>query len=245
MQTILIIGANSAIAKALARIYASRQDRMYLLARSETSLQEQKRDLEVRGAGSVDYALLDVNNFEFHQEAIAQAVQTLGKIDLVLICHGSLPDQEGAEHDFQKIQHEFNTNALSVISLLTILSQQMIQQGHGCLAVITSVAGDRGRQSNYIYGAAKGAVSLYLAGLRGSLLPHHVHVVDIKPGFIDTPMTQNIKKGFLWAQPETVAESIVKGISARKNIMYVPRFWRGIMFIISSIPETLFKRLKL
>jgi len=245
LQTILIIGANSAIAKALARIYAERQDRIYLLARNETALQEQKKDLEVRGAGSVDFALLDVNDFELHQQAIAQAVQTLGKIDLVLICHGSLPDQTRAEHDFEQIQHEFNTNALSVISLLTILSEQMIKQEHGCLAVITSVAGDRGRQSNYIYGSAKSAVSHYLAGLRGALHPHHVHVIDIKPGFVDTPMTQNIKKGFLWAQPEAVAQSIVKGISAGRNTIYVPGFWRYIMLIIGSIPEALFKRLKL
>lgn len=245
MQTILIIGANSAIAKSLARIYADRKNRIYLIARDEASLQEQKSDLEVRGAGSVNYALLDVNDFELHQQVIEQAVLALGNIDLVLICHGTLPDQSSAEHDFKQIQQEFNTNALSVISLLTILSAQMIKQGHGCLAVITSVAGDRGRQSNYIYGSAKSAVSHYLAGLRGSLLPHHVHVIDIKPGFVDTPMTQNFKKGFLWAQPETVAQTIVKGISASKNTIYVPGFWRYIMFIIGSIPEALFKRLKL
>jgi len=245
LQTILIIGANSAIAKASARVYADRHDRIFLLARNEAALQDQKKDLEVRGAGSVDYALLDVNEFEHHQQAIAQAVLTLGEINLALICHGTLPDQACAEHDFKQIQQEFNTNALSVISLLTILSTQMIKQGHGCLAVITSVAGDRGRQSNYIYGSAKSAVSTYLAGLRGSLLPHHVHVIDIKPGFVDTPMTQNIKKGFLWTQPEAAAQSIVKGISASKNTLYVPGFWRYIMFIIGSIPETLFKRLKL
>jgi decaprenylphospho-beta-D-erythro-pentofuranosid-2-ulose 2-reductase len=245
LQTILIIGASSAIAKALARIYAGQHKRLYLLARNAAALEEQKNDLMVRGAESVDYAVLDVNDFALHQPTVTQVVETLRTIDLVLICHGTLPDHPRAEHDFGQIQSEFNTNALSVISLLTVLSRQMIDQGHGCLAVITSVAGDRGRQSNYIYGAAKSAVSHYLAGLRGSLLPHHVHVIDIKPGFVDTPMTQNFKKGVLWTQPDAVAKSIVRGISAGRNTIYVPAFWRFVMLIIGSIPEALFKRLKL
>lgn len=245
MKNILIIGANSAIAKAAARLYAQENCHLYLLGRDTKALAEQKADLEIRGAHAVDYAPLDVTHFAIHEAVIEQAVGILGQIDLALICHGSLPNQAVCERDFDAALEAYKVNALSVISLLTLLAEHMQQQDSGCIAAVTSVAGDRGRQSNYIYGSAKGMVSLYLQGLRGRLFPHNVHVVDIKPGFVDTPMTDHLPKGPLWASPELVAKCLVNGISKRRHTVYAPGFWRLIMLVVRSIPEPLFKRMKL
>lgn len=244
MKTVLIIGANSAIARATARLYAEDQYQIYLLGRDTAVMTKQKTDLEIRGAASVDFAPFDATHFAAHEAMIEQALDTLGHIDLALICHGSLPDQTLCESDFDAAREAFTVNALSVISLLTTLAQKMQQQPNGTIAVITSVAGERGRQSNYVYGAAKGMVSLYLQGLRGRLYPHNVNVIDIKPGFVDTPMTSHIKKGVLWASPEQVATCIVKGISNNKHTIYAPYFWRYIMQIVCNIPDSIFKKLK-
>lgn len=245
MKNILIIGANSAIAKAAARLYAQEHCRIYLLARNAEQLALQKQDLEIRGATEVDYAVLDVNNFSHHEAAVDRVIDSFGRIDLALLCHGSLPDQVLCEENFDAALKEINTNALSVISLLTVLANHMTTQKGGCLAVITSVAGDRGRQSNYVYGAAKGMVSLYLQGLRGRMHHMGVHVIDIRPGFVDTPMTAAFKKGALWSSPEKVAQCLVHGINKNKHTVYAPGYWRIIMTVVCSIPETLFKRLKL
>ena len=139
-----------------------------------------------------------------------------------------------------------NTNALSVISLLTLLANHFEEKKSGTIAVITSVAGDRGRQSNYIYGASKAMVSVFLQGLRNRLFHSQVNVLDIKPGFVDTPMTAHIKKGGpLWAKPEAVAKDIVNAIEKKKDLLYTPFFWRYIMLIIRNIPECIFKKGKL
>jgi len=140
---------------------------------------------------------------------------------------------------------ELQTNCLSVLSLLTRLANQLEQQGHGCLAVISSVAGDRGRQSNYIYGTAKGALTIFLQGLRNRLGKTGVQVLTIKPGFVDSPMTRDFNKGLLWVKPAKIAEGILKAIDKRKEVVYLPFFWRYIMLIIRLIPEKVFKRLSL
>ena len=140
---------------------------------------------------------------------------------------------------------ELSTNAISTISLLTHLANRLEMQKSGTIAVVTSVAGDRGRQSNYVYGAAKGMVSIFLQGLRNRLHKAGVNVLDIKPGFVDTPMTAEFKKGLLWAKPESVAGSIVNGIDRGKYEIYTPFFWRIIMLVIRNIPESIFKKANL
>jgi len=140
---------------------------------------------------------------------------------------------------------ELQTNFTTVVSLLTLLANLFERQGRGSIAVISSVAGDRGRQSNYVYGAAKGALTIYLQGLRNRLAKANVHVLTIKPGFVDTPMTRDFKKGLLWVGPDVIARGIVKAIDKRKDVAYLPFFWRYIMFIIKIIPERIFKRLSL
>lgn len=132
-----------------------------------------------------------------------------------------------------------------MVSLLTLLANRLEAQKSGTIAVISSVAGDRGRSSNYVYGTAKGAVSLFLQGLRGRLHPSGVRVLTIKPGFVDTPMTADVKKNALFASPEGIAKGIVSAIDRGREVVYLPSFWRGIMLMIRAVPEPLFKRLKL
>lgn len=245
MQKVLVIGATSAIAEAAARIYAARGGRIYLVARNAGRLQSIAEDLRVRGAAGTGYAVLDVNATERHEAVVDGAWQAFGGIDVVLVAHGTLPDQHQCEASVSIALSEFATNATSTIALLTLLANRMQEAGKGSIAVISSVAGDRGRASNYLYGAAKAAVTAFLSGLRQRLGRHGVNVVTIKPGFVDTPMTQDFKKGPLWAQPASVAHGIVKAIDRRRSVVYLPWFWEVIMLIIRSIPEAVFKRVQL
>jgi decaprenylphospho-beta-D-erythro-pentofuranosid-2-ulose 2-reductase len=241
---ILIIGAASAIAKATARIYAEQGHDLFLLGRNEETLAEIKEDLKVRGANSTGSVCLDLTKSAEHESAVQQSIESMGELDVALICHGSLPDQQRAEVDYRLAKKEIDTNGLSVISLLTVLSQRLSEQQRGTIAVITSVAGDRGRQPNFVYGAAKSLVSTYLQGLRGKLLDSNVHVIDIRPGLVDSPMTAHMEKGALWSSPERVAQKIVSSITKKKHTVYVPGYWRAILFVVRLIPEFIFKRLK-
>lgn len=244
-KNILIIGANSAIAEAVAREYATQQCRLYLIARNEQRLTTIANDLKVRGATEVVVDILDADHFSEHEKAIQKVINTLQTIDVALIAHGVLGDQKNLEKDAEATIKNFNTNAVSVISLLTILANQFETQKKGTIAVITSVAGDRGRQSNYVYSSAKAAISCFLQGLRNRLFFFNVNVLDIKPGFVDTPMVAHFKKSALWAQPKDVAKDIVKAIKKKKDILYTPFFWRYIMLIIKHVPEFIFKKGKL
>ena len=169
----------------------------------------------------------------------------LGGLDVALIAHGSLPDQKACEASVDLTLQEINTNALSVIALATLIAQGFEKQGRGTLAVISSVAGDRGRRSNYVYGAAKGMVSLFMQGLRNRLTRKGVQVLTIKPGFVDTPMTATFPKGALWAKPDAIARGIVRAVERGADEVYLPGFWRLIMLIIRHIPERVFKKLSL
>ncbi|MBS25146.1 MAG: short-chain dehydrogenase [Gammaproteobacteria bacterium] len=243
-MNILLIGATSAIAKAVSRLYAERNARLFLIARNEARLKVLADDLTVRGAQSVDFHVMDLADTENHANAVSNAKSALENIDLALICHGSLPDQETCESDFEQAAQEIKVNGLSVISLCTEISKLLKEKKSGTIAVITSVAGDRGRQSNFIYGASKSMVSTYLQGLRGKLLPHDVHILDIRPGLVDSPMTAGLEKGVLWSSPESIATKIVNSIDKKKHTVYVPGYWRIIMATVRSIPEVLFKRMK-
>lgn len=245
MKKILIVGATSAIAEATARLWAQQGAQIYLLGRNTEQLATISADLKIRGAAGAQHALLDANDFARHSDVLNSAVSALGGIDAVLIAHGTLGDQAACQRDFNVALQELNTNAISVISLLTHLANSFEAQKHGSIVVISSVAGDRGRQSNYVYGTAKGAVSIFLQGLRNRLQPAGVQVLTIKPGFVDTPMTASFKKGALWASPEAIAGIILKSIEKRRDVVYAPWFWFGIMTIIKSIPEKIFKKLKL
>ena len=241
---VLIIGATSAIAKASARIYAELGYSLHLIARREDQLELLASDLLVRGASKVSHSVIDLNKFAEHKNILDAAFTELGGVDVALICHGSLPDQDKVEKNFKQALKEINTNGVSVISLLTELAPKFIEQRQGTIAVITSVAGDRGRQPNFVYGAAKSLVSTYLQGLRGKLLAHNVNIVDIRPGLVDSPMTAQFPKGPLWSSPEQVAQKIVKSIRRGSHTVYAPGYWRIIMLVVSAIPDFVFKRLK-
>lgn len=245
MQKILIIGANSAIAEACAKRFAAQGHSLYLLARNSARLESLAQDLRVRGAAAVHCATFEANALETHQALLEQVKAELNGLDRVLIAHGTLSDQQACEQSVELTLQELQTNALSVIALLTLLANHFEQQRHGSIAVIGSVAGDRGRQSNYIYGTAKGALSIFLQGLRNRLHKSGVQVLTIKPGFVDTPMTAAFPKGPLWATPEKVAQDIDKAIEKNKDVLYTPGFWRLIMAIITTVPEGIFKKLSL
>jgi len=245
MKRVLIIGATSAIARAVARRYAADRAQLLLVGRAAERLDILADDLRVRGAERVETFVLDVNDHARHPALLEAAEQTLGEIDIVLIAHGTLPDQKACEQDVALTLQELTTNGLSVIALLTRFANDFEARRAGCLAVISSVAGDRGRQSNYVYGAAKGMVSLFAQGLRNRLADKGVCVLTIKPGFVDTPMTQDFNKGLLWVGPEVIARGICRAIDKRLDVVYLPWFWRYIMLVIRLIPERIFKRMKL
>lgn len=242
---ILIIGATSAIAEAVARVYAARAANLYLLARDPQRGAAIAQDLTVRGATNVREATLDVTQLAAHSDTLDEAWAAFGGFDVVLIAHGTLPEQARCADDTHLTVREFTVNATATLALANAIAQRLVAQGSGTLAVISSVAGDRGRASNYVYGAAKAAVSAYTSGLRQSLHSRGINVLTIKPGFVDTPMTAAFRKGVLWATPGQVARGVVRAIDRRRSVVYLPWFWRIIMCIIRSIPEPVFRRLHL
>jgi decaprenylphospho-beta-D-erythro-pentofuranosid-2-ulose 2-reductase len=241
----MIIGATSAIAHETAKCFAKEGTEFFLVARSPQKLADIGDDLKVRGAQRIETYVLDVTELERHQEMIETAITTLDGLDMVLIAHGTLGDQQKCQRSVAETLKEFSTNCTSVISLLTILADYFEQQKRGCIAVISSVAGDRGRQSNYVYGATKGAISVFLQGLRNRLSKSGVAVVTVKPGLIDTPMTAEVKKGLLAGNAKGVGEGIYRAMKGRKEVVYLPWFWRPIMMIVRAIPEPVFKRLSM
>lgn len=244
-KNILILGATSAIAEKLAQRYAKRGCNLFLVARDRERLQFIADDLVVRGAVGVFTEVIDLGKTDSHSGIVGKAERELGGMDLVLIAYGTLGDQKECQSDYTKTLAELNNNCLSVISLLTHIANLFENKGKGCIAVISSVAGDRGRQSNYIYGTAKGALTIYLQGLRNRLAVKGVHVLTVKPGFVDTPMTRGIRKGLLWVSPDRIAKDIDRAINKKKDVVYTPFFWRYIMLIIRMIPEKIFKKLSL
>lgn len=245
MKKILVIGATSAIAEHCARLWAARADALYLVARNEEHVQTLARDLAIRGAAQVGTYCADLNDLQRHANIIDAAEMALGDIDIVLIAHGTLSNQKNCEQSVEETLMEIKTNALSTISLLTIIANRFEAKQKGTIAVISSVAGDRGRASNYIYGSSKAMVTAFASGLRQRLHKSNVAVVTIKPGFVETPMTAEFKKGLLWVKPATVASKIVKAIDQHKNEVYVPGFWRLIMVVIKAIPTNLFNKMRL
>jgi short-subunit dehydrogenase len=245
VRKVLIVGATSAIAEATARMLAERGDALYLVARNEARLAAVAADLSVRGSPRVGSEVLDANDFAAHEAMLERAESFLAGYDTVLIAHGTLSDQKACEGSVELTLSEINTNALSVVALLTRIANRLAQRQAGTIAVISSVAGDRGRGSNYVYGSAKALVTAFLSGLRQRLVKCGVNVVTIKPGFVDTPMTAAFDKGLLWARPESIARGIVRALDRHSGTVYLPGFWRPIMLVIRAIPESLFLRLSL
>jgi decaprenylphospho-beta-D-erythro-pentofuranosid-2-ulose 2-reductase len=246
MKRILIIGATSGIASACAREWAARGASLFLVGRDAGRLEALASDLRVRGGGAVHSHPMDALDLPAHGAMLDACVAQLGGLDVALIAHGTLPDQAACERDPALALREIMTNGSSVVALLTLLANRFEQQRAGMLAVITSVAGDRGRPSNYVYGSAKAQVSVFCEGLRARLFKAGVSLTDIRPGFVATAMTRGLPlPGPLVASPEAVARRIVAGVERRKDVLYTPAFWALIMLVIRCIPRFVFKRLKL
>ncbi|WP_417504245.1 SDR family oxidoreductase [Marinomonas gallaica] len=249
MANVLLFGATSAIAAECAKQFVARGDSVCLVGRDKAKLERLKQDLQVRASSDAQKVLVelcDLADPTQHERLLSASLERLQSIDIMLIAHGSLPNQRRCEESVEETLKEINLNGISAISLLTIGANYFESQGSGVLVAISSVAGDRGRQSNYVYGSAKGMLTIFMQGLRNRLAKTGVQVLTVKPGFVDTPMTQSFdKNGPLWAQPEQIASGILKAIDKGRNEVYLLWFWRWIMLIIKAIPEFIFKKLSL
>ena len=244
-MTVLILGATSAIAHETARRFAAEGAALALAARNPSRLRAAADDLRARGASGVHEIPFDALDAASHGAAIDAAARALGGIDAALVAYGVLPPADVVHRDPEAAVESFEVNATSTISVMTRLANLMEAQGHGTLAVISSVAGDRGRPSNYVYGAAKAAVTAFASGLRARLHGTGVEVVTVKPGPVDTPMIVGVHPpGPLSAPPEAVGARIYRAMTASGGgTVYTPGYWRPVMAAVRAIPDRLFKRL--
>lgn len=246
-RRIAIFGATSGIAIAVARRLAAGGGRLALIGRDAEAIAAAARDLKVRGAVDVVEIIADLAAIEALAPAAARAWDAFGGVDLALVAYGSLPDQAALEAEpAATAAPALTLNFTSPAILALELAGRFERQESGTLAVITSVAGDRGRRSNYVYGAAKGGLQKLLEGLRHRLYVHGIQVLDIRPGFVATRMTDHLPRGGpLWAEPDRVAADIVRAVERRRAVLYTPWFWRLILLIVRSLPRPLFHRTKL
>ena len=243
MSYILIIGAKSDIAKEVARVYAKHGYNLYLGARQAEQLNDFVQDLKVRYKIEALNLELDLLNFEIHNSFYSNIKENIYGVICVA---GYMPDQKLAEKDFFETQKIINTNYTGAVSLLNIISNDFEFRKEGFIIGVSSVAGDRGRKSNYLYGSSKAAFTAYLSGLRNRLSESNVQVITVKPGFVQTKLTENMDlPERLTAQPNEVAEDIYQGHQKGKNIIYTKWFWRYIMLIIKCIPEFIFKKMSI
>jgi len=244
-RRVLALGATSAIAEAALRLMAEQGASFFLVARNIAKLAAVSADLVTRGASSVVGQVADLDDTDAHPAMLSRAVNALGGIDVALVAHGVLGDQAQSERDYAAAEAVLRTNFLSAVSLVTWLANYFEAERRGTIAVISSVAGDRGRKSNYVYGASKGGLNVFLDGVRNRIDRAGVQVLTIKPGFVATPMTAHLKKNALFAQPAEVARCILRAIERRRDVVYAPSFWRPIMLVVRSVPERIFKKLNL
>ncbi len=241
MTTLLLVGATSAMAKAVAEQYASEGAKFALLARASEEANKIANHLRVLGADKAKVWHFDAANMVDFPTVIDSVFHEMGTIDVVLLAYGALPDPASSE-DMTSVAYYQQINSTSVMQCLTILAPRLASQpDRPVLAVLTSVAGIRGRKTNYLYGANKGGVSVFLQGL-DQRYHQDLRIVDIKAGFVDSPMTAHFQKGVLWRTPQQVAPRICHALKYRSGVVFVPIFWLGIMFVISHLPLALFRR---
>jgi short-subunit dehydrogenase len=237
---VIIFGATSAIAGEVARLYAARGARLCLVARNAEKLARLALELPSEGVTS---AVADFANLGNAEAVVRAAIDALGGVDVALIAHGELGDQLETERAFDAAQAIITANFTSAVALLIPLANHMEAAGAGTLGVITSVAADRGRPRNYTYASAKGALNVYLQGLRSRLFAAGVDVTTLKLGPVDTPMTRTHRKTRVFSTPAAVARGIVAALDAGAAEAYVPAFWGAIMPVVRLTPERLFQKL--
>ncbi|MGV3768281.1 MAG: SDR family oxidoreductase [Chitinophagaceae bacterium] len=243
MPTVLILGASSDMAGAIAMKYASKGYAVQLAARKPERLKAMASDLSIRNNITCTLHDFDAADFSAHQ-AFFQSLPV--KPDVTICVFGLLGVQETAEQHWQEAEAIIHTNYTGAVSILNIVANHYQSTGKGAIAGISSVAGERGRMSNYLYGSAKAGFTAYLSGLRNRLFHHKVHVATIQPGFVYTRMTENMPlPKLLTGHPEDVAAAVYKAVERKQNVVYVKWFWKWIMLIIKMIPEFMFKKMKL
>jgi decaprenylphospho-beta-D-erythro-pentofuranosid-2-ulose 2-reductase len=243
-ESVLILGATSAIVRATAAAFAARGDALYLASRDDEELRRIAADLRLRYGVDVQHSVFDAEASGTHEAFFKSVLETMPELSGVVLAFGYLGDSMAARN-FSVGEKVIASNFTGAVSILSLCANHFEPLHYGFIIGISSVAGDRGRQSNYVYGAAKGALSLYLQGLRNRLYPSGVRVITIKPGFVDTAMTYGLPGLFLVASPQTIGERIVAALGKSADVVYLPWFWRYIMLIIKHIPEFIFKRMKL
>lgn len=244
-KRLFVCGATSAIALPVCRRLAADSASFFLVARNAQRLDRVAADLSTRGAARVETRCLDLTKTARHSDLVSEAFATFGEFDIAFLAHGILGDPSRVVEDPKEAEKVLQTNFTSAVSLLTLLANRFEKQRRGTIAVITSVAGDRGRKSNYVYGSAKAGLTVFLQGLRHRLHSAGVRVVAIKPGFILTPMTENLARKPLAVEPKRIAPDILRSFESGPEEVYTPWFWKPIMTAIRWIPEPLFKRLDL
>lgn len=244
MERVLIFGATSAIASEVAVLYAARGARLHLVGRNGDKLAAlERRCRAVPGVDAVTVKQADLDVLDANEGLVDEGANILGGIDVALVAHGDLGDQLASERSFEHAEATLRTNLSSPISLLIPLANRMEAARHGRIGVLASVAGERGRPRNYTYGAAKGALTIYLQGVRSRLYSSGVSVTTIKLGPVDSPMTKDHSKHALFGKVGPVARGVVRAIDARAAEAYVPSFWAALMPIVKSTPEALFQRI--
>ncbi|HUD51419.1 SDR family NAD(P)-dependent oxidoreductase [Parvibaculum sp.] len=244
MNRVLIFGATSAIAQETARSLAGEGARFFLVARNERTLADVAADLEVRGAAEVTVRVADLAELGALDELCDAAQAALGGIDMALIAQGVLPDQQACEASAAETLDALRVNTAGPAALMIRIGNILSLQGSGTLVVVSSVAGDRGRPSNYIYGASKALLSVMGEGMALALAGKGVKVLVVKPGFVDTPMTAAFPKGALWASAQSVGKDIAAAVKkGRRGVIYVPFWWRFVMLVVRFAPGFLVRRL--
>jgi short-subunit dehydrogenase len=242
----LVVGATSAIGRAIAAQLAAAGFDLVLAGRREAELERNARDLEIRFGVAASVRTFDALDFDTYEAFFASCREPSGAtLAGVVLCHGEMPEQSEAEADAALTRRLIDVNYASPVCLLEIAARHFQDLGRGFVCALSSVAGDRGRPSNHIYGSSKAALSTYLQGLRSRMARHGVRVVTVKPGFVDTALTYGRPGLFLVASPEKVARDVLRGIERDRAVVYTPRFWALILGIIRSIPDPIFKRLPL
>ncbi len=244
-RRILVLGATSGIAEACIRLWANRGDALYLVARNADKLAVVAADAKTRGASHVGTAVGNLDDTNAHPELLAHAINSLGGLDVAFLALGVLGDQGDAEKNFATADQILHTNLIAPVSLLTWLANYTAQRRAGTLAVLSSVAGERGRKSNYVYGSSKAGLTAFVDGLRNRIDREGVRVMTIKPGPVKTAMTEHMKGSTKFADVEAVAAALVKAIDRGDDVVYVPGIWRVIMAVIRAIPERVFKKMNL
>ena len=244
MKKVIVLGATSGIAVEVQRQLARKGCELLLVARSPQRLVELQTDLTARGAQRVVPYSADLAVIQQHGAIFDFARQSMPDFDTVLLAYGSMQDQKESEASVDTLLEELQVNFVSAAGILTLFAADLERRRTGCLAAITSVAGDRGRCSNYVYGSAKGALSLFLQGLRSRLHLSGVRVITIKPGPVQTAMTDHMANAARFADPEQVARDIVRALERRSpDVLYTPKIWRYVMTAVEHVPESIFKRL--